>query len=79
MLQSKPQPPPDTRDDFCQVCGATAPFLERELATGKVERFCRDHLPDSFNWIPKSLARLMEEAYLAERVTNESSPPVVAG
>lgn len=78
MLQSQPPSLPDTRDDFCQVCGATAPFLLRELATGKVERWCRAHLPDDFG-LPKSLARMLEEAYLAERVTNESSPPVVAG
>lgn len=66
MPQSQSPSLPDTRDDFCQVCGATAPFLERELATGKVDRYCRDHLPDSFDWIPRSLARLMEEEYLSQ-------------
>lgn len=78
MTQSLSQALPDTSDDFCQVCGQTAPFLERELATGIVQRFCRMHIPADWP-MPKSLARLMEEAYLAERVTNESSPPGVSG
>ncbi len=68
MPQNMPQtlsPPPQVLEpDSCQVCGAPAPFLERSLETKEVKRFCRMHLPDSFDWIPKSLARLMEEAYL---------------
>ena len=72
-------PSPSPPDDFCQVCGAPAPFKDRELATGKVDLFCRDHIPDTPEWafMRPSLARLMEIEYLSTRSVNESSPPGV--
>ena len=78
MPQSQPPSPPDRSEDFCQVCGAPAPFRERELATGKVDLFCRDHIPASWTWMRPSLARLMEKEYLS-RASNESSPPPGVG
>lgn len=70
MTQSLSQALPDTSDDFCQVCGQTAPFLERELATGIVQRFCRMHIPEDWGWMRPSLARLMEKEYLSHRGGN---------
>lgn len=78
MLQNQSLPLPDTSDDICGVCGATAPFLLRTFATGQVERWCRAHLPDDWP-LPKSLARMLEEEYISLKRRNESSPPVVAG
>lgn len=76
MPQSQQLPaPPDSEDDLCQVCGAPAPFRERTLATGDVKLYCRHHIPADWGWMPKTLARLMEERYISLKAQNESSPP----
>lgn len=68
---------PDNGDDFCAVCGLTAPFIKRDRVTHEVARFCRIHVPAEFETVKPSLTRRIEEALL-ERWRNESSPPAAA-
>ncbi len=65
------QPQPETADDLCKVCRRSAPYIDRERATGKVTRYCRTHLPWPEYKLP--LTWWLEAEYLKRK-----SPPASA-
>ncbi len=66
-----PQPiQPDDSGNQCAVCGARAPFIQRNRQTREIDaRWCATHVPDEWG-MAKSLTRMLEEAFLAE--TNQA-------